>query len=205
MENAMLLEITLPFRASRRKQGICGCGSKRAPGWDEQRSGVAWIHRVRGSRREQKKQETDRGRGQAGLLLQPKEMQSRGYFHGSSCEYSPASYEKAMEALSSLISRRKRGDGSNRGSKFDLMFKYMKILDLEEHIDGLNIIHIAGTKGKGSTCIFCESILRECGFRTGLFTSPHLVDLSYMNLQFSSILIMEFTISSLDYVNNFLK
>uniref|UniRef100_A0A2P2M2K6 Folylpolyglutamate synthase n=1 Tax=Rhizophora mucronata TaxID=61149 RepID=A0A2P2M2K6_RHIMU len=29
---------------------------------------------------------------------------------------------------------------------------------------------------QGSTCTFCEAILRECSFRTGLFTSPHLID-----------------------------
>ncbi|THU63355.1 hypothetical protein C4D60_Mb01t14910 [Musa balbisiana] len=29
---------------------------------------------------------------------------------------------------------------------------------------------------EGSTCTFCEAILRECGFQTGLFTSPHLMD-----------------------------
>ncbi len=35
---------------------------------------------------------------------------------------------------------------------------------------------IAGTNGKGSTAAFLESILRQAGFRCGLFTSPHLVD-----------------------------
>ena len=34
--------------------------------------------------------------------------------------------------------------------------------------------HIAGTNGKGSTAAFLESILRRSGFRTGLYTSPHL-------------------------------
>jgi dihydrofolate synthase / folylpolyglutamate synthase len=34
--------------------------------------------------------------------------------------------------------------------------------------------HIAGTNGKGSTAAFLESILRQAGFRTGLYTSPHL-------------------------------
>lgn len=87
-----------------------------------------------------------------------------------------SSYETAMEALSSLITVSKRGDGSNRVEKLNLMFRYIKILDLEERISGLKIIHIAGTKGKGSTCAFSEAILRECGFRTGLFTSPHLID-----------------------------
>lgn len=35
-------------------------------------------------------------------------------------------------------------------------------------------LHIAGTKGKGSTSAYAESILRHLGYRTGLFTSPHL-------------------------------
>ncbi len=34
--------------------------------------------------------------------------------------------------------------------------------------------HIAGTNGKGSTAAFLESVLRHAGFRTGLYTSPHL-------------------------------
>ncbi|RCN26192.1 protein FolC, partial [Ancylostoma caninum] len=42
-------------------------------------------------------------------------------------------------------------------------------------LDRLNVIHVSGTKGKGSTCAFVESILRNAGFRTGLYTSPHLV------------------------------
>ncbi|KAJ6700062.1 FOLYLPOLYGLUTAMATE SYNTHASE [Salix purpurea] len=89
------------------------------------------------------------------------------------------SYEVAMEALSSLIRQKKRGDRKGIGGKYgklDRMRMYIKILDLEEHMSGLKIIHVAGTKGKGSTCTFCEAILRESGFRTGLFTSPHLID-----------------------------
>ena len=34
---------------------------------------------------------------------------------------------------------------------------------------------VGGTNGKGSTCAFLESILREAGYRTGLYTSPHLL------------------------------
>jgi dihydrofolate synthase/folylpolyglutamate synthase len=37
-------------------------------------------------------------------------------------------------------------------------------------------VHIAGTNGKGSTSSFIASIAMEAGFRTGLYTSPHLVD-----------------------------
>jgi dihydrofolate synthase/folylpolyglutamate synthase len=42
--------------------------------------------------------------------------------------------------------------------------------------DALRCIHIAGTKGKGSTCAFIAYILRQAGYRVGLYTSPHLVD-----------------------------
>ena len=38
------------------------------------------------------------------------------------------------------------------------------------------IIHIAGTNGKGSTAHTLASCLQQCGYRVGLFTSPHLVD-----------------------------
>ena len=37
------------------------------------------------------------------------------------------------------------------------------------------VIHIAGTKGKGSTAAMAEAVLRAGGLRTGLFTSPHLI------------------------------
>lgn len=42
---------------------------------------------------------------------------------------------------------------------------------------GLRIIHVAGTNGKGSVCAYLRSILEAAGYRTALFTSPHLVDI----------------------------
>lgn len=44
-----------------------------------------------------------------------------------------------------------------------------------EELDSLSVIHVTGTKGKGSTCAFTEAILRQHGFSTGFFSSPHLV------------------------------
>lgn len=40
--------------------------------------------------------------------------------------------------------------------------------------ENLKIIHVAGTNGKGSTCSFISSILKESGYKVGLYTSPFL-------------------------------
>ena len=42
--------------------------------------------------------------------------------------------------------------------------------------EGLRIIHVAGTNGKGSVCADLTGILKEAGYRVGTFVSPHLVD-----------------------------
>lgn len=42
--------------------------------------------------------------------------------------------------------------------------------------NGVQVAHVAGTNGKGSTCAIMDRVARACGRRTGLFTSPHLVD-----------------------------
>jgi len=40
--------------------------------------------------------------------------------------------------------------------------------------EGLKVIHVAGTNGKGSTCAFLNSVLSEAGYKVGLYTSPYL-------------------------------
>lgn len=56
---------------------------------------------------------------------------------------------------------------SSRPLHLDAMNHYLSRLCLD--ISTLSIIHVAGTKGKGSTCAFTESILRNMGCKTGLF------------------------------------
>jgi len=41
---------------------------------------------------------------------------------------------------------------------------------------GQKFIHVAGTNGKGSFCAMTERILREAGYKTGLFTSPYVLE-----------------------------
>ena len=45
--------------------------------------------------------------------------------------------------------------------------------DPHEH---LSFVHVAGTNGKGSVCAMLDAMLRAAGYRTGLYTSPHLID-----------------------------
>ncbi|KAI8104349.1 hypothetical protein M9434_002907 [Picochlorum sp. BPE23] len=85
-------------------------------------------------------------------------------------------YDRGLRLLESLITGKKRQDGTQWEHAFDMMQCYLERLDLVDTLPKLHAIHVAGTKGKGSTCAIVESILRQCGYRTGLFTSPHLID-----------------------------
>ncbi len=44
--------------------------------------------------------------------------------------------------------------------------------------ENMNIVHVAGTNGKGSVCCYVQSVLLKAGYTVGLFTSPHLVKIS---------------------------
>jgi dihydrofolate synthase/folylpolyglutamate synthase len=48
--------------------------------------------------------------------------------------------------------------------------------DFFHEINRAKIIQVGGTNGKGSTCYFLSSILQKLGYRTGLFVSPHLIN-----------------------------
>lgn len=47
----------------------------------------------------------------------------------------------------------------------------------QTHLETLNVIHVAGTNGKGSTCAYISSILQSLGCKVGLYTSPHLLSI----------------------------
>uniref|UniRef100_A0AAA9TGE6 Folylpolyglutamate synthase n=2 Tax=Bos taurus TaxID=9913 RepID=A0AAA9TGE6_BOVIN len=92
-----------------------------------------------------------------------------------------ASFQDAVRTLNTLqtnanyleMVKRKRGDPQ---TQLEAMKLYLARSGLQvEDLDQLNIIHITGTKGKGSTCAFTERILRSYGLKTGFFSSPHLV------------------------------
>eukprot|EP00937_MAST-01D_sp_MAST-1D-sp2_P002800 g2800.t1 len=81
-------------------------------------------------------------------------------------------------AWQSLLSLQSTGSAleqsfQQRAQVLRMMNFYTETLGLDT--SALSVIHVAGTKGKGSTCAFAESILRAHGHRTGFFSSPHLV------------------------------
>ena len=74
--------------------------------------------------------------------------------------------------LDGLINRERCSDWSHE--RLDLR-AIEALLDALEHPErGLSVVHIAGSKGKGSTALMVESILRAAGLKVGTFTSPHL-------------------------------
>lgn len=92
-------------------------------------------------------------------------------------------YEDAVHKLNLLQSNKATIDQIRRDIKAG--HQNTNLQDMENYLmrtgvtlsmlDQLSVIHVAGTKGKGSTSAMCESILRTHGFRTGFYSSPHLV------------------------------
>ena len=84
-------------------------------------------------------------------------------------------YSQAVDYLNSFINYEKKSFFPYKGSlKLDRVFDLFQALDIP--YQKLKCIHIAGTKGKGSTAQFCADILAVSGYKVGLYTSPHFFD-----------------------------
>jgi len=86
---------------------------------------------------------------------------------------SSPSLEEATAYLEGLINVEKRPDWPYR--RFSLEPARALLERLGNPDRGLSILHIAGSKGKGSTALLAEALLRGRGLSTGAFLSPHLV------------------------------
>jgi dihydrofolate synthase/folylpolyglutamate synthase len=85
-------------------------------------------------------------------------------------------YEQALGYLNSLIDFEKLGATYFGRDRFQLATVRALLSAVGDPQQALRIVHIAGTKGKGSTAAILDSILRAAGQRVALFTQPHLVD-----------------------------
>ncbi|KAJ1133636.1 hypothetical protein NDU88_000115 [Pleurodeles waltl] len=105
----------------------------------------------------------------------------RGYSMAAEARALSVEYQDAIRTLNTLQTnanyleqvKRERGDPQ---LQLEAMGGFLERSGLKvEDLDQLNIIHVTGTKGKGSTCAFAERILRNYGLKTGFYSSPHLV------------------------------
>lgn len=103
-----------------------------------------------------------------------KKIISMDFMNLAGTEYSDRAYEAAIESLFAQVPTFQRVGAS----------AYKPGLEASVHFDektgypsrAFRSIHIAGTNGKGSTSSMIAAVLQSAGYRTALYTSPHLVD-----------------------------
>lgn len=84
-------------------------------------------------------------------------------------------YKAALAYIETFIDYERSPDFSRQARNYNLN-RISLLLDLLGNPqEKFRVIHIAGSKGKGSTAALIASVLTEAGYKTGLFTSPHLI------------------------------
>ena len=85
-------------------------------------------------------------------------------------------YQETLDYIYSLTDYSTLRSFRYSAETFDLARMRALMTALDRPQDSIPALHIAGTKGKGSTAALCASALACAGYRTGLYTSPHLQD-----------------------------
>lgn len=85
-------------------------------------------------------------------------------------------YNKALDYLYSFVDYSLKHSSELAKAEFNLDRMYALMDALGNPQSRYPIIHVAGTKGKGSVSALCASALQAAGYRVGLYTSPHLMD-----------------------------
>src|SRR5438105_2811933 len=98
-------------------------------------------------------------------------------FAPSKTSHPVSSYTKAMRFLNSLSDYERLRIVRYTSQNFDLDRMRTLLRKLGNPQDKFKSVHVAGTKGKGSTCAMIASMLQAAGYKVGLYTSPHLVDI----------------------------
>jgi dihydrofolate synthase/folylpolyglutamate synthase len=84
-------------------------------------------------------------------------------------------YKAALAYIEEFIDYERSPDFSRQARLYNLNRISLLLELLGNPHDRLQVIHIAGSKGKGSTAALIASVLTQAGYKTGLFTSPHLI------------------------------
>ena len=95
--------------------------------------------------------------------------------HRTARQLKKMDYEAALAYIESFIDYERSPDFSRQARLYNLDRISLLLALLDNPHDRLKVIHIAGSKGKGSTAALVASVLTHAGYKTGLFTSPHLI------------------------------
>lgn len=93
----------------------------------------------------------------------------------SSAKPARMEYSEALQFVLSFPDM-ERGTHGARGATMSLDAMRSLLQRMGDPQNGRHTVHVTGSKGKGSTSTMIASILRDAGYRTALFTSPHLQD-----------------------------
>jgi dihydrofolate synthase/folylpolyglutamate synthase len=85
-------------------------------------------------------------------------------------------YNKALDYLYSFVDYSLKHSSELAKAEFNLDRMFALMEGLGNPQNKYAIIHVAGTKGKGSVSALCASALQAGGYKVGLYTSPHLLD-----------------------------
>jgi len=85
-------------------------------------------------------------------------------------------YNKALDYLYSFVDYSLKHISELAKAEFNLDRMFALMEELGNPQKKYPIIHVAGTKGKGSVSALCASALQAAGYKVGLYTSPHLLD-----------------------------
>jgi dihydrofolate synthase/folylpolyglutamate synthase len=96
--------------------------------------------------------------------------------HGAG-HHGTSGYTKALRFLAKLTDFERLRIVRYNNQNFDLDRMRTLLKKLGNPQDQFRSVHIAGTKGKGSTCAMVAAMLEASGYKVGLYTSPHLIDI----------------------------
>ncbi len=85
-------------------------------------------------------------------------------------------YQETLDYLYSFVDYSLTRSLRYSPEKFDLGRMCALMEDLGNPHKGYPVVHVAGTKGKGSTAAMIASVLQAAGYKVGFYTSPHLID-----------------------------
>jgi dihydrofolate synthase/folylpolyglutamate synthase len=85
-------------------------------------------------------------------------------------------YNQALDYLYSFVDYSLKHSSELARAEFNLDRMFALLEELGNPQEKYPILHVAGTKGKGSVSALCAAGLRAAGYKVGLYTSPHLLD-----------------------------